>query len=96
MSENGRDFWSDEIIVESVLTPELVLREQAGILAEKTKGIVRGEVETIEQPVENLDRTSNDTPARQPITRGQIQFLTRTSCALSHVVLQMIWFNGWQ
>jgi len=55
MSENGRDFWSDEIIVESVLTPELVLREQAGILAEKTKGIVRGEVETIEQPVENLD-----------------------------------------
>ena len=55
MSENGRDFWSDEIIVESVLTPDLVLREQAGILAEKTKGIVRGEVETIEQPVENLD-----------------------------------------
>lgn len=51
MSENGRDFWSDEIIVESVLTPELVLREQAGLLAEKTKGIVRGEVETIEQPV---------------------------------------------
>jgi hypothetical protein len=55
MSDNGRDFWSDEIIVESVIAPEVILREQAGILAEKTKGIVRGEVETIEQPAEKVD-----------------------------------------
>ena len=55
MSDNGRDFWSDELIVESVIAPEVILREQAGILAEKTKGIVRGEVETIEQPAEKVD-----------------------------------------
>jgi hypothetical protein len=55
MSDNGRDFWSDELIVESVIAPDVILREQAGILAEKTKGIVRGEVETIEQPVEQVD-----------------------------------------
>jgi len=55
MSDDGRDFWSDEIIVESVIEPEVILREQAGILAEKTKGIVRGEVETIEQPAEKVD-----------------------------------------
>ena len=55
MSVNGRDFWSDEIVVESVIVPEVILREQAGILAEKTKGIVRGEVETIEQPAEKVE-----------------------------------------
>jgi hypothetical protein len=55
MSDNGRDFWSDEIIVEAAIVPEVILREQAGILAEKTKGIVRGEVETIEQPAEKVD-----------------------------------------
>jgi hypothetical protein len=55
MSDNGRDFWSDEIVVESVIVPEVILREQAGILAEKTKGIVRGEVETIEQPAEEVE-----------------------------------------
>lgn len=55
MSDNERDFWSDELIVESVISPDVILREQAGILAEKTKGIVRGEVETIEQPIEKVD-----------------------------------------
>lgn len=55
MSDNGRDFWSDEIAVESLIVPEVLLREQAGMLAEKTKGIVRGEVETIEQPAEKID-----------------------------------------
>jgi hypothetical protein len=34
MSDNGRDFWSDEIAVESLIVPEVILREQAGILAE--------------------------------------------------------------
>ena len=55
MSNNGRDFWSDELIVESIILPDVILREQAGILAEKTKGIVRGDVEMIEQPVEKVD-----------------------------------------
>jgi hypothetical protein len=46
MSHSVRDLWPDDIGLTSVTTPAAILREQAALLAEKTKGLVEGEVKS--------------------------------------------------
>lgn len=54
MSQTRRDFWPDEIAVTSVVTPIAILKEQAALLGEKTKGLVLGEVESEQEQGEEV------------------------------------------
>ena len=44
MSESGRDLWPGDLGVSDTLPPVAILREQAALLAKKTKGLLEGEV----------------------------------------------------
>lgn len=55
MATAERDFWPESVNVEAVIPPAVLLREQAALLAEKTKGLVRGEVTTTEQRFESVE-----------------------------------------
>ena len=55
MSETRRDFWSDTVDVTAIITPLVLLREQASLLGERTKGLVLGEVESSERPVDGFE-----------------------------------------
>ena len=46
MSLSSRDLWPEDIGVTSIVTPATILREQAALLAEKTKGLVQAEVKS--------------------------------------------------
>ena len=55
MSEARRDFWPDVVDVTAIITPLVLLREQASLLGERTKGLVRGEIESSERPVDGFE-----------------------------------------
>jgi hypothetical protein len=55
MAEAARDLWPQDIDVKSVVPPVVILREQASLLAERTRGLVRGEVESAETPADELE-----------------------------------------
>jgi len=55
MSETIRDLWPGEIDVTSVIPPAVILREQAASLAGRTKGLVRGEVESEKADLGEID-----------------------------------------
>lgn len=46
MSTPTRDLWPDDISTAPFVSPVAILREQAAILAEKTKGLLEGDVTT--------------------------------------------------
>jgi UDP-2,3-diacylglucosamine pyrophosphatase LpxH len=50
VSQPQRDFWPDDIAVTTLVPPVAILREQASLLGEKTKGMVEGEVTTTKIP----------------------------------------------
>ena len=52
MSEARRDLWPDAVDVTAITPPIVILREQAALLGEKTKGLVRGEIESRTEPLE--------------------------------------------
>lgn len=55
MSQTQRDLWPDDVQYDAVVPPVVILREQAGLLREKTKGLVVGEVESIDQPADEVE-----------------------------------------
>ena len=68
MSGDSRDLWSDQIVLTSMVPPVAILREQATLLREKTKGLVLGEVESLEQPAEEVDEYLKEAFASAPPT----------------------------
>ena len=60
MSETRPDLWPDDIDVTSIVPPLVILREQAALLGERTKGLVRGEVESTEEPKEGFEEYLED------------------------------------
>lgn len=44
MSQPDRDLWPENIGVSAMVTPATILKEQAALLAEKTKGLVEADV----------------------------------------------------
>jgi hypothetical protein len=46
MPELNEDLWPSDLIIASIVTPAAILRAQATLLGEKTKGIVEAAVET--------------------------------------------------
>ena len=55
MSEARRDLWPDAVDVSAITPPLVILREQAALLGERTKGLVRGEIESRTEPVEKFE-----------------------------------------
>jgi hypothetical protein len=55
MAEAARDLWPEDIDVEGVVPPVVILRKQASLLTDKTKGLVRGEVESEEKPLDSVE-----------------------------------------
>lgn len=55
MSEARRNLWPDAINVTAIIPPVVILREQAALLAERTKGLVRGEIESRTEPVDEVE-----------------------------------------
>ena len=60
MSEATHDLWPDVVDVTSVVPPVIVLKEQASLLGERTKGLVRAEVESTEQAAEQIEKYLDD------------------------------------
>jgi hypothetical protein len=44
MSDLARDLWPDDIGVSDLISPIAILKDQASVLAQKTKGLVEGNV----------------------------------------------------
>jgi len=55
MAKAARDLWPQDIDVESLIPPVVILREQASLLAERTRGLVRAEVESEEKPAADVE-----------------------------------------
>ncbi|HUT93491.1 MAG TPA: hypothetical protein VMY37_28765 [Thermoguttaceae bacterium] len=60
MAEAARDLWPPDIDVKSVVPPVVILREQASLLAERTRSLVRGEVESEEKLAESVEQYLTD------------------------------------
>jgi hypothetical protein len=60
MSEIRPNLWPDHIDVTSIVPPVVILREQASLLGEKTKGMVRGEVESTQEPKDTFEEYLED------------------------------------
>lgn len=46
MASSTRDLWPDDLADTSVVAPVAILREQAALLAKKTKGLIEGRIQT--------------------------------------------------
>jgi hypothetical protein len=47
MTEKAEDLWPADLGIAPIVTPAAILREQAALLGEKTKGVLEGTVETL-------------------------------------------------
>ena len=76
MSEAARDLWPDQIDVASIVPPIVILREQATVLGERTKGLVRAEVESTEQPRDGIEEYLEDViPAEARVVHEHTLYL---------------------
>ncbi len=76
MSETKRDLWPDAIDVTFTVPPVVILKEQASLLADRTQGIVRGEVESTAEPAEQTDDYLEDTlPADMRVIHAHTFYL---------------------
>jgi hypothetical protein len=46
MTEKNEDLWPPDLVIASIVTPAAILRAQAALLGERTKGVLEGVVET--------------------------------------------------
>jgi len=60
MSQATRDLWPDSIHVDAAASPLVILREQAALLGERTKGLVRAEVESTQHSPDKIDEYLGD------------------------------------
>lgn len=76
MSQATRDLWPDQIDVTSIVPPIVILREQATVLGERTKGLVRAEVDSTEQPPKGIEEYLEDAiPAEARVVYVQTLYL---------------------
>lgn len=76
MSEALHGLWPTAVDVTSVVPPAVILREQASVLGERTKGLVRAEVESTEQAAAEIDEYLADVvPADARVVHSHTLYL---------------------